>query len=129
MTLRVLYVDDDRINSLLFAETCRLAGDVELECAFTGAEAQALLQGWRPDLLVLDLHLPDARGDALLATLRQTLGQAVPAILCTADEPAQVAATAQAAGFDGCWTKPVELPLVMAELARRRAAPASTAPR
>jgi len=37
--MRVLYVDDDRINTLLFVEACRFAGGVETETAASGAEA------------------------------------------------------------------------------------------
>ena len=119
--MRVLYIDDDRINTLLFVETCRLAGDVEVETALSGAEAQELSRRWAPELLVIDLHLPDTTGYELLPALRRQLGApALPAYLCTADEPAQVAGPARAAGFDGCWTKPVVLQQVLQELARRR---------
>jgi CheY-like chemotaxis protein len=118
--MRVLYVDDDRVNTLLFSETCRLAGGVELETAMTGAEALDLVQGWQPELLVIDLHLPDTDGYRLLAALRQHMDSPqLPAILCTADEAAAVQAPALAAGFDCCWTKPVELQAVIDELSRR----------
>ncbi len=122
--MRVLYVDDDRVNSLLFRETCRLAGDVEVETAVTGAEALELVQSWLPDLLVIDLHLPDTDGYRLLPALRARLSLPnLPAILCTADEAALVQEPARAAGFDSCWTKPVELQSVIDELTRRSASP------
>ena len=119
--MRVLYIDDDRVNGLLFRETCRLAGGVELENVLTGQEAMELVTNWRPDLLVIDLHLPDTDGYKLLAVLRGLLGApSVPAILCTADEAALVEAPARSAGFDGCWTKPVEVKAVIDELRRRQ---------
>lgn len=118
--MRVLYIDDDRVNSLLFRETCRLAGCVEFESALSGAEAMELVTNWRPDLLVIDLHLPDTDGYRLLKAMREGLGTPlVPAILCTADEAALVEGPAKAAGFDGCWTKPVEVQAVIDELKRR----------
>lgn len=118
--MRVLYVDDDRVNSLLFIETCRLAGGVEVETAVCGAEALEVVQSWQPDLLVIDLHLPDTDGYKLLAALRAQLAQpALPAILCTADEAALIQAPAREAGFDCCWTKPVELQSIIDELGRR----------
>ncbi len=118
--MRVLYIDDDRINSLLFVEACRFAGGVETETAASGAEAMELVQRWRPDLLVVDLHLPDTNGYALLPALRAQLqAPTLPAFLCTADETAVVAGPAQEAGFDGCWSKPVDLQSILAELARR----------
>jgi two-component system, OmpR family, response regulator len=120
--MRLLYIDDDRINTLLFVEACRFAEGVEVESAGTGAEALELAQRWKPELLVLDLHLPDTNGYDLLAALRAALGDpALPAFLCTAEDEAEVAEPARAAGFAGCWTKPVDLPTVLAELSRRSA--------
>jgi CheY-like chemotaxis protein len=118
--MKVLYVDDDRINALLFVETCRFAGGVEVETAASGAEAVELAQRWAPDMLVIDLHLPDTTGYALLRVLRAVLqAPALPAFLCTADEAHLVELPARAAGFDGCWTKPVVLQVVLDELSSR----------
>jgi len=114
--VRVLFVDDDRINALLFAETCRFAGGAEVETAESAAEAQELVRSWTPDLLVIDMHLPDLSGYQLLPALRRQLGPAAPAFLCTADEAARVEQPARDAGFDGCWSKPVGLPVVQAAL-------------
>lgn len=120
--MRVLYIDDDRINSLLFVEACRFAGGVETETAASGAEAMELVQRWRPDLLVVDLHLPDTNGYALLPQLRQALNAPqMPAFLCSADDPEALSGPAAAAGFDGCWSKPVELRAVLQSLADVRA--------
>jgi two-component system, OmpR family, response regulator len=130
--MRLLYVDDDRINTLLFVEACRFAGGVETETAASGAEAMDVVRRWTPDLLVIDLHLPDTTGYLLLPALRAALqAPALPAFLCTADEPALVANPARLAGFDGCWTKPVDLHAVLAELSRRgggRGPPPAPAP-
>ncbi len=124
--MRVLYVDDDRLNSLLFVETCKFAGAVEVETAGSGAEALNLAAHWRPDLLVIDLHLPDTTGYDLLPALRLALEMpALPAFLCTADEAPLVEQPAREAGFAGCWTKPVELQQVLNELMRRSAATAA----
>lgn len=117
--MRVLYVDDDRINTLLFEETCRYAGGLEVLSAGSGAEALEVVAGFRPEVLVIDLHLPDTDGYALLAALRQAaVATALPAFLCTAEDPGDVAAAAQQAGFQGCWSKPVDLNAVLADLAR-----------
>ena len=120
--MRVLYVDDDRVNTLLFVEICRFAPGVEIETVSTGAEALALAPQWQPQMLVIDLHLPDTTGYALLPALRACLQQAaLPAYLCTADEAQYVSRPAHDAGFDGCWTKPVDLSRVLAELAAHSA--------
>jgi CheY-like chemotaxis protein len=50
--------------------------------------------------------------------LRQALARDVPAFLCSADDPKMVEHDARSAGFQGCWSKPVDLPALMAELQR-----------
>lgn len=116
--MRVLYVDDDRINVLLFEQTCRMAPDLEVEVAMTGAEALALVARWRPEVMVIDRHLPDADGCRLLPRLRDALdAPSLPAILCTADAIADAAPAARAAGFNACWTKPVDLAAMLREFA------------
>jgi CheY-like chemotaxis protein len=117
--MRVLYVDDDRINVLLFEEACRVAQGLDVACAGSGAEALQMARELQPELLVLDLHLPDTDGYALLPALRAAAGNAdAPAFLCTADEMSEVQRRARDAGFQGCWVKPVVLPTLQAELAR-----------
>jgi CheY-like chemotaxis protein len=120
--MKVLYVDDDRVNTLLFMETCRFASGVEVEAALSGVEALERIATWIPDLLVIDLHLPDTTGYDLLPVLRARLAAPrLPAFLCTADPAQSVAGPAREAGFDGCWTKPVDLSVVLSELAQRSA--------
>ena len=118
--MKVLYIDDDRINTLLFVETCRFARGVDVDTAGTGAEALEVAMRWRPELLVIDLHLPDTTGYDLLPAIRLALAAPdLPAYLCTADEAPLVEQPAREAGFAGCWTKPVELQQVLNELNRR----------
>ncbi len=115
--MRVLYVDDDRLNGFLFENLCVAAGGLEVVCAASGAEALQVACDTRPELLVIDLHLPDTDGFALLPALRAVLNQPdLPALLCTADHPDEVGAAAKSAGFRGCLEKPV----TVASLARLR---------
>ena len=119
--MRVLYVDDDRINTLLFVETCRVAGGFEVRSAASASEALLAVHDWAPDLLVIDLHLPDQSGYELLPALRSQLqAPDLPAYLCTADDERQVQTPARAAGFTGCWVKPVDLNIVLRVLAQLR---------
>jgi CheY-like chemotaxis protein len=114
--MRVLYVDDDRVNSLLFCELTRLVPGVEVEVAGTADEALEAIGRAGADLLVVDLHLPDGDGCTLLPRLRERAGRRLPAYLCSAETPAQIEAQALAAGFDACWAKPLDLPRVLAAL-------------
>ena len=111
--MRILYVDDDRLNVFLFERLCEAAGGLEVQCAASGNEALQCVAGWRPDLLILDLHLADTNGYALLPVLRDALAAPrLPALLCTADHPDEVRAAARTAGFDGCLDKPIDLQAV-----------------
>lgn len=106
--MRLLCVEDDRVNALLLEQSCREAGVDGIAIADSGADALVQAPGFAPDLLVIDLHLPDTDGYALLRALRQALCRAdLPAMLYTASPLEDVAEDAGAAGFTGVWNKPV----------------------
>ena len=115
--MRVLYIDDDRVNILLFEESCRFAHGIEVASAGTGDEAIETAREFAPQLLVIDLHLPGITGYELLARLRAEPGlEAVPAVLCSAEAASDVRPAALAAGFLECWEKPIELKTLVARL-------------
>jgi two-component system, OmpR family, response regulator len=115
----LLYVDDDRINTLLFVETCRPEPSMRVATAATADDAIESVRTARPDVLVIDLHMPDTDGFSLLTRLRRVPGlERVPAFLCTAEILEAVQAQALSAGFDGVWSKPVDLAGIRQELAR-----------
>ena len=119
--LRVLYVEDDRINALLFEETLKvhaaMLGTTELRVAEDGAQALSVARSWMPDVLVIDANLPDAHGIEILRKLRELPGfAALPAFMCSADaQPGDVDA-AMAVGFTGYWTKPIDIDRVGTDL-------------
>ena len=124
--LRVLYVEDNRINALLFEEAMRVLGGIELLVAENGADALRSVEVWTPQVLVLDANLPDMNGNELLVRLRQRPELAgIPAYMCSADAMPEDLQRAHDSGFQGYWTKPIELNMVSAALdALRPAAPA-----
>ena len=75
--LRVLYVEDDRINALLFEETLKvhaaMLGTTELRVAEDGAQALSVARSWMPDVLVIDANLPDAHGIEMARQARTAL--------------------------------------------------------
>ena len=115
----VLYVDDDRINTFLFVETCKAIPHLAVATAADGAEALEVCRQVRPRVLVIDMNLPDTNGLVLLQRLRAEPDMTdTPAFLCTAEMLSDVQAPAAAAGFAGCWCKPVSAPEIQADLAR-----------
>jgi len=68
---RVLIVEDDADLLEMLADALRLEGVGDTFRAHSLEEArQALASGFRPEAVILDLHLPDERGERLLDTLR-----------------------------------------------------------
>lgn len=117
--MRLLYVEDNRINALLFEEALRTQAHVELRVAEDGAQALQIARAWRPDVLVLDSHLPDTTGLELMSALRAVPGLAhAPAFMCSADVMQTDVQRALAAGLDGYWTKPIDFDAVFADLQR-----------
>jgi len=120
-SLRLLYVEDDRLSALLFEEAVRLQDGVELRVAENGDEALRQVHGWRPDVMVLDGHLPGITGYQLLNLLRREPGlDRVPAFMCSADAQPEDIARAARAGFTGYWSKPVDIARIMGDLQRVR---------
>jgi CheY-like chemotaxis protein len=116
--MHLLYVDDDRINLMLFEAACAALAGVRVSTAASGAEALELARQEVPEVLVIDLHLPDTDGPALLQALRRDAGLGeVPAFLCSADDGDTVRQLAAEAGFTGCWAKPMDSHSLRRELA------------
>lgn len=127
--LRVLYVEDNRINAMLFEEALRPYPQIELEVAEDGQMAMSLAQERAPDVLVLDAHLPGMSGFEVFDALRALPGlNDVPAFMCSADAMPEDVARARDAGFAGYWTKPIDIVAVTDELCRLAARGDNAAP-
>ncbi len=80
----VLIVDDDLDGSEPVARYLRRAGH-RVVCAPNGREALALLTGALPDVVVLDVRMPEMDGMTFLGVLRSYLRwQDMPVVLLTA---------------------------------------------
>ncbi len=106
----IVYVEDDPVNVMLLEQYVALCADVNLVVARDGATGIALARRWMPNLVLLDMQLPDMSGLDVLDRLRAdpaTSGLRVVALSADA-MPAQVA-EAIARGAEAYWTKPLAL--------------------
>jgi len=62
-------IEDNEDTTIIFREALELA-DYEVEVAIDGAIAQKHLSEIVPDLIILDLHMPNVTGDILLKQIR-----------------------------------------------------------
>ena len=108
----ILAVEDSRFACEALRLIARRAG-ARLRRAETMAAARDHLRVYRPDVVLIDLGLPDGRGDALIHDLVQ--GPRRPSVVMGTSGSAEGRALALAAGADGFLDKPLEN---MAQLCR-----------
>ncbi len=111
---RLLVVDDEPDIVELLTASLRFAG-FEVESAATGAEALAVAAAFRPDLIILDVMMPDLDGFAVLTRLRQE-GQRVPVVFLTARDATEDKVRGLTNGADDYVTKPFSLSEMIARI-------------
>jgi two-component system OmpR family response regulator len=104
---RVLVVDDEPNICDLLSATLRLTG-YEVRTAHSGAEALRSAEEFDPDLVVLDVMLPDAQGHAVSQRLRSG-GRTVPVLFMTARDWTADRANGLTVGGDDYVAKPFSL--------------------
>jgi CheY-like chemotaxis protein len=116
---RILYIEDNPSNRALVTGLVSLRPGYTLETAETGADGLRRAQDSVPDLLLVDLSLPDTDGCTLCRQLRADPRFAsVPIVALTAHAMGEDKARAKEAGFDDYLTKPLDVPLLFAVLDR-----------
>jgi len=113
MTLRVLLVEDDAALRHTLRDALAVEG-YTVHTAASLAEGQALAQHASPDLVLLDLGLPDGDGAALLATLRRQAGTPVIVISARDGDAGKIALLD--AGADDYLVKPFSVGELLARL-------------
>lgn len=108
--LSVLYIEDNPSNARLVQRLVDRRRTVDLQIATTGAEGLRLATRLRPDLVLLDLHLPDLPGEVVLDRLRALPGPSPMAVVVvTADATAATTAMLLARGVTEKLTKPLDV--------------------
>lgn len=105
---RILYVEDNELNRLLVESYLATRPGHELQCCTTGAAALEAAHRQPPDLVLLDMHLPDMHGtDVLQALRRDPLLRTVPCVMLSACDHPEDRTRALAAGCADYLTKPI----------------------
>jgi signal transduction histidine kinase/ActR/RegA family two-component response regulator len=110
----VLYVEDNLANSEVIRATLAARPWINVSVAPTTEEGLAVLHnrltGTRPDLILLDVHLPDASGVELLKLIKANPDTAgIPVIMISADAMPEQIDVALSMGANCYLTKPVQL--------------------
>jgi signal transduction histidine kinase/CheY-like chemotaxis protein len=106
----IVYIEDDPVNILLLEQYVALCADVQLLVARDGRSGLELVRRTMPNLILLDMQLPDMSGLDVLDRLRaDPLTSGIHVVALSADAmPAQVT-EAIARGAEAYWTKPLKL--------------------
>lgn len=117
---RVLIVDDEEDFADLVREYLRVRGDFDVEIADTGFQAGFTVARFKPDLILMDLMMPDMDGFEVHRTLRDDPDtRHIPVIACTAFRDPDVDRRIRDEQFDGLIEKPLKLDALL-ELIRTR---------
>ena len=117
---KVLYVEDDPINMVLVESTLEAFPGITMIKASTGAEGIRLARTEWPDLVILDMHLPDMGGLDVVRALNEEIASGrLRVALLTGDHLSMDIVKAMSLGAYDYWLKPIDV--VKLEKSLRRA--------
>ncbi|HEX8552510.1 MAG TPA: PAS domain S-box protein [Abditibacteriaceae bacterium] len=109
-SFHILYIEDNAANIKLMESIVNDVLPAKLTLAMQGGMGLDLAREHRPDLILLDLHLPDIDGDVVLRHLKAEPGLAeIPVVILTADAiPGQMERLLTLGAY--CYlTKPIDI--------------------
>lgn len=109
ITYKVMIVDDEELVANYHAEILRHAG-MEVVCLSNPMQSLQLATEFKPDLVVLDMHMPNINGIELATLLRQHRQfLLLPIIFVTADTSVRLRQSIESIGVNAVLTKPVDM--------------------
>ncbi len=114
---QLLYIEDNSVNVMLVEELVRSLSGLQIASEPTGAAGVARARTLKPDLILVDLQLPDFDGFEVLRRLRaQPESATTPCIALSANAMPEDIARGLDAGFTDYWTKPIDFKIFLAAL-------------
>ena len=113
----ILYIEDNPVNVLLVEELVKTIGGLTIASEPTGSAGVARARELQPDLVLVDLQLPDFDGYEVLRRLRaDPATKAIRCVALSANAMPEDIERGLAAGFADYWTKPIDFALFIAAL-------------
>jgi len=111
-TARILLVEDDLLNRGLMMEQFKIAGFNSIIVAEDGREAVDLVLQHNPDLVLMDIQMPEMDGNEAIATLKQK-GYAGPIVALSASAMKEDIEKSLKAGAADFITKPLDFDTIL----------------
>ncbi|HWH81446.1 MAG TPA: PAS domain-containing protein [Burkholderiaceae bacterium] len=106
---QLLYIEDNQVNVLLVEELVHSLSGLRIASEATGTAGVARARALLPNLVLIDMQLPDFDGFEVLRRIRaQPETAQIPCIALSANAMPDDIARGLAAGFDDYWTKPIK---------------------
>ncbi|MEO6896642.1 MAG: PAS domain-containing protein [Caldimonas sp.] len=115
----VLYIEDNHVNVLLVEELVKSLGGLSVVSETTGAAGVARASTLQPELILVDMQLPDFDGYEVLQRIRaDPATRTIPCVALSANAMREDIERGLAAGFADYWTKPIDFGVFITALQR-----------
>lgn len=116
---KILYIEDDIANLQLVEFIFQTRDDIELDTAKTGREGIEAAKSILPNIILLDISLPDLSGYQVLENIRAESTTAhIPVVAVSGDSAVEDIQKGLNAGFNGYLTKPIILDELFEQIAK-----------
>jgi CheY-like chemotaxis protein len=102
---KILLIDDSEITLAMEKSVLESRG-YDVKATSTLMEFEKVLQSWKPDLILTDIHMPEAKGTDICRTLKNEYGtQDIPIVLFSSLADNELSKLAEQVGADGFLSK------------------------
>ncbi|ASJ71910.1 hybrid sensor histidine kinase/response regulator [Granulosicoccus antarcticus] len=106
----IIYIEDNTSNVALVEKVLERLGNIDLQVAMQGLEGLELIRAAKPDLVLLDLHLPVLGGEEVLERMRENPDMhSIPVIIVSADATPEHIERLLHKGANDYITKPLDV--------------------